>query len=82
MFAEQYEMLKRIDDEKEKQIHALRDKEQMLKEQQKQELRDNQIKLEIAETKKKYKTKKKHKLKRLILLGLPSVVILSPGFPL
>ncbi len=58
MFAEQYEMLKRIDDEKEKQIHALRDKEQMLKEQQKQELRDNQIKLEIAETKKNTRQKK------------------------
>jgi hypothetical protein len=64
MLAEQYEILKRIDDEKEKQIHALREIEQMLKEQQKQELRDNQIKLEIAE-KKKYKTKKMQKLKRL-----------------
>jgi hypothetical protein len=44
-------MLKRIDDEKEKQINALREKEQMFKEQQKQELHDNQIKLKIAEAK-------------------------------
>ena len=51
MLAEQYEILKQIDDEKEKQINALREKEQMFKEQQKQELHANQIKLKIAETK-------------------------------
>ena len=53
LLAEQYEILKKFDDEKEEQINALREKEQMSKETRKQELRDNQIKLEIAENKKR-----------------------------
>ena len=57
LLAEQYEILKKFDDEKEEQINASREKEKMFKEQRKQALRDNQIKLEIAETKRINKQK-------------------------
>ena len=62
LLEEQYETLKNYNDEKEEQLIALREREQFLEEQRQKALRDNQIKLEVAERKKKNKERmdKKH----------------------
>ena len=51
LLKEQYEMLKNYDDDKEEQLIALREREQALEDKRQQALRDNQIKLEVAERK-------------------------------
>ena len=57
MLVEQYETLKNYDDDKEEQLIALREREQVLEEKRQNELRNNHIKLEVAERKKQNKIK-------------------------
>jgi hypothetical protein len=57
LLKEQLEMLKNYDDDNEEQQCALREREQALEDKRQQTLRDNQIKLEVAERKRINKEK-------------------------
>ncbi len=52
MLVEQYKTLKYYDDDKEEQLIALKEREQFLQQKREKKIRDNHIKLEVAERKK------------------------------